>query len=260
MKCNNLHIKELLTAYLENELSGEERKEVDSHLSSCSECLRELDELKATDNLLTDIPEIEPPANSEFRFHEMLTKNRETKRTHKTITLSFSLKDIAAAAIIFIIGTFTGFVINNRESGKQEVIANLENHVSQMRQMLMTALINKESASDRLKAVYYAEQISPPSPVVTNVLIETLNNDPNVNVRLAAADALQQFAVHPDVRKAISASLKDQSDPLIQIVLIKMLVQMHEKSVIPTLEQFTTDQQTHEMVKQEARNALTVLL
>jgi anti-sigma factor RsiW len=260
MKCNNPDIKDLLTAYFENELSEEERRKVEDHLTHCSECLRELEEIKAFDKMLLSTPEIDPPQNSESLFKESLSKAQTRPSKGMTITLNISWRDIAAAIVIFVAGTAAGLLLNSNPSAKPSSIANLETEVTQMRQLLMAALITKESPSDRLKAVQYAEQIDQPSTQVTETLIETLNNDPSVNVRLAAANALQQFAIHQDIRSAMASSLKQQSDPLIQIVLIKMLVQMHEKSVVPTLKQFETDQHTHEMVKQEAQEALTVLL
>ncbi|WP_146192185.1 HEAT repeat domain-containing protein [Marinilabilia rubra] len=260
MKCNNPDIKNLLTAYFENELAEKEERVVEEHLSHCSECLRELEEIKAFDKMLLSTPEIDPPQNSELNFKEKISQNKDISKRSMTITLNFSWREIAAAIVIFFAGTTAGLLLRTNSVTESASIANLETEISQMRQMLMAALITKESPSDRLKAVQYAEQINQPSSQVTETLIETLNSDPSVNVRLAAVNALQQFAVHQDIRSAMAASLKEQSDPLIQIVLIKMLVQMHEKSVVPTLQEFEADQQTHEMVKQEAQEALTVLL
>jgi anti-sigma factor RsiW len=45
MKCDNYKIKEMLTAYFDDALSQEEHELVVQHLSECSECLQELQEL-----------------------------------------------------------------------------------------------------------------------------------------------------------------------------------------------------------------------
>jgi HEAT repeat protein len=203
---------------------------------------------------------MEAPSNSEEKFMQMLNQEKKTEGRPITITFNFSWRRIAAASIIFIAGVTAGLMTQGIRTGSKESISSLEQQVIQMRQVLMTALINNDSPSDRIKAVHYAEQISQPSPQVTDILIKTLNNDPSVNVRLAAATALQQFATHQKVRTALAEALQQQSDPMLQIVLIKMLVQMHEQAVVPTLQQFSTDRETHEMVKKEAEEALTILL
>jgi len=250
----------MLTSYFDNALSQEEHAQVVKHLSECSDCLQELQEIKNTEEILHKIPLVEAPPGTEEKFMQML--QQEKKRKGRTITISFnySWRKMAAASIIFIAGVTTGLMTQEIRKGNDESLAGLEQQLAQMRQVLMTALISNDSPSDRIKAVHYAEQISQPSPQVTEILINTLNNDPSVNVRLAAATALQQFATHDEIRTALAESLQQQSDPMLQIVLIKMLVQMHEQTVIPTLKQFSTDNETHDMVKKEAEEALTVLL
>jgi anti-sigma factor RsiW len=44
MECDR--VKGLLAAYLDSELSAEERAEVDKHLSSCRDCRRELESMR----------------------------------------------------------------------------------------------------------------------------------------------------------------------------------------------------------------------
>lgn len=260
MKCTNTQINALLTAYLDKELTPEERKMVEAHLNDCSDCLDELQEIRILQLQTEHIPLINPPEDAEIRFRQILEKQHKPQKQSITITVDFSWKKIAAAVIIFLAGAATTLLFQNNTDSDTSSIERLENQVSQMRQVLMTALIKNDSPSDRLKAVQYAEQISGPSPEVTNILLETLNHDPSVNVRLAAANALQQFAVHQEVRTELAQSLRQQSDPMLQIVLIKMLVQFHEQSMVPTLQDFSHDDNTHEMVKKEAEEALTVLL
>ncbi|WP_291859566.1 zf-HC2 domain-containing protein [Marinilabilia sp.] len=260
MKCNNDKIKELLTAYLDNNLPLEQHELVEQHLSGCSDCLQELQVIKNMEETLDKTPLVDAPSGSEEKFIQMLKKEKKPDGRAVTITLNFSWRKVAAAAIIFIAGVTSGLIIQGRPTGSDASIASLESQVAQMRQVLMTALITNDSPSDRLKAVHYAEQIPQPSSQVTDILVNTLNNDPSVNVRLAAATALQQFAVHREIRTALAQSLQQQTDPMLQIVLIKMLVQMHEQSVVPTLQNFSTNKETHEMVKKEAEEALTVFL
>jgi anti-sigma factor RsiW len=53
-------IEELLSAYLEGELSGAEKREVEAHLAGCPSCAELLSFLRETQGALSSLPEIEP--------------------------------------------------------------------------------------------------------------------------------------------------------------------------------------------------------
>lgn len=56
---NCFRVKGLLSAYLDRELSGEEMLLLRDHLSTCSECSLEFDELRRVKSALIQMPEIE---------------------------------------------------------------------------------------------------------------------------------------------------------------------------------------------------------
>ncbi|MEW6600565.1 MAG: DUF2275 domain-containing protein [Nitrospirota bacterium] len=60
MDCQD--IRDKLTAYLEDDLSGPERSQFEMHLQSCPKCSLELEEMKKTIALAQAIEETEPPA------------------------------------------------------------------------------------------------------------------------------------------------------------------------------------------------------
>lgn len=53
--------KEKLTGYFDGELEPAEKAEVEGHIASCSECLRELGELKSAALLVKDLPRLRAP-------------------------------------------------------------------------------------------------------------------------------------------------------------------------------------------------------
>lgn len=59
MGCNS--IKEKLSAYIENQLSSEEKKQVQEHIKSCEKCALSLEELKKTIEYTKGLEELEPP-------------------------------------------------------------------------------------------------------------------------------------------------------------------------------------------------------
>ncbi len=125
--------------------------------------------------------------------------------------------------------------------------------------MVTISLLKQQSASERLKGVSWSSQVSRPDPEFLSTLMHTLNYDPNVDVRLAAVDALLRFAAHPAVKEGLVRSLPKQDSPLVQISLIDLLVQLHERQSIDVLRQLTNDVSQNEQVRQRARWGLQKL-
>ncbi len=61
-------IQNLLPAYLEDLLPPEEKKSIESHLASCEECHRSLEDLKRAEDLVKSLEEVEPPPFFEQRI------------------------------------------------------------------------------------------------------------------------------------------------------------------------------------------------
>ena len=72
--------------------------------------------------------------------------------------------------------------------GFDQQIDALSQQVTELQEMMMLSMLEKGSATERLKAVGLTREMDEASKKVTNALIETLNHDENVNVRLAALD------------------------------------------------------------------------
>jgi len=60
---NCAYDKEKLTGYYDGELSAAEKAEVERHIASCSECLRDLGELKSAALLVKELPRLRAPAS-----------------------------------------------------------------------------------------------------------------------------------------------------------------------------------------------------
>jgi HEAT repeat protein len=76
-----------------------------------------------------------------------------------------------------------------------------------------------------LRGVAYGRGVSALDPRVADALIEALRRDPDVNVRLAALEALRPLAARPDDRPKLVAAMDRQSSPLVQLSLIDVLLE-----------------------------------
>jgi HEAT repeat protein len=77
-------------------------------------------------------------------------------------------------------------------------------------------------------------------------------HDPNVNVRLAAVDALRRFGERQVVRSGALQALNGQESPLVQVALIDFLVELQDKESIGTLQKLAQDGHVDETVRMRA--------
>ena len=109
------------------------------------------------------------------------------------------------------------------------------------RSVLFAALCDMHSAAGRINAIKVVSMLKNTNNDVVDSLEQILNNDPNSNVRLASLDVLAQFYKNPYVRKKLTAALKMQRDPVVQIDLISLLIRMRELGVLSELEEMVND-------------------
>ena len=101
-----------------------------------------------------------------------------------------------AAAVLLLAGGFAagrGWPNAAHQEARNEV-SELRGEVRGMREMVAMSLLQQDSAIERLRGVSWSHQLERPSDQVLATLLETLQHDPNVNVRLASIDALRAFA------------------------------------------------------------------
>jgi len=129
-----------------------------------------------------------------------------------------------------------------------------------MQEEMLLTLIEQESATDRLKAVSLTQNISKADEKVVNALLQSLNQDPNVNVRLVAIEALLRYAEQPEVRMGLINSISKQDSPLVQIALSEAMVLLSEKNAVQELKELLEKKDLNEAVKAKLSESIEVLL
>ncbi|GAB3202939.1 cytoskeletal protein RodZ [Pontibacter aydingkolensis] len=165
-----------------------------------------------------------------------------------------------AASILLMLGIFwTGFYFAKQQTDMQSnEMAALQQNIKELKTALATANTSY-SASERIQLVSQQTELEPDEEVI-EALISTMNHDANVNVRLAACEALYQFKDSRKVREAFIKGLKQQSDPLMQITLIDMLVGMKEKRALQPLQELTEKKNLLPVVKDKAAQGIGILI
>lgn len=261
----------LLVDYIDAQLQPNDKKALEQHLQSCEQCKLALEEYR---QLFTSIEknktEIPSPALRE-KFDTMLQSEINIAATAhiikdnnngKVVRLNRRslLLRIAASIILVAMGVFAGtqFRQSGTVAGSAEM-ADLKNEVKQMKETMLFNLLNEESASERIKAVSYADEINNPDTKIINALLETMNEDKNVNVRLAALYAVSKYTDSKIVSDALVGSLNKQSEPLMQIALINILTEKKEIKAIGPIRNLLQDKKTLQPVKDIAQKGLKLL-
>jgi hypothetical protein len=268
MKCEE--VEALFIDYLENKLEAGQAQEIEKHLETCEHCLDSMMEIQQVMNALSKDKMAEPDDSLRINFYHMLHNEIKKKeelnslsiQKHEGQRLNLNLIRIAAGFALLICGTFIGVMINSglRNKSQENELSQLQAEVSSIKRAAMFTMLKEESSSYRIQGVNYADEIQEPDNNVIEALFTTLNTDKNVNVRLAAAFALSKYAENRPVCDSLVKSLSVQTEPILQITLINILVERNEKSALKLIQQISTNKGTLEEVKEIAENGAKKLM
>jgi HEAT repeat protein len=244
--------------YMEGNLSATESKRIEVLLETDRDAYEWYVQVKKISKAIDNSSSWEPGLALRESFHGML--EQEIKRNEGTRHLFFNsmVYRIAAAVLLAIIAGAVGFWYSKQQAKDAELLM-VRKEIEATRKLVFNLLQNDLSPSQRImgvKAAYEAEQ---KDDAIVNALIKVMNEDPNVNVRLSAMEALSKFSNEIIVRKALIESLHKQTDPVMQIALIQVLVQLKEKEAVQSLKEIIESEVVPESVKDEAYGGIIKL-
>ncbi|MGD2294521.1 MAG: HEAT repeat domain-containing protein, partial [Candidatus Aminicenantes bacterium] len=239
------------------------------HIAGCPACREELERLSAVWTKLGVLPEEQPPSSLRPRFYSMLEdyKSRMAEKKQKPPLGDLFrdwLKSIRAVrpafqfsfALVFLcVGLAAGFILTGGR-GRPAEVAQLRQELQSIKQTLAVSLLEKQSAIDRLRGVNLSYRMDKPGSTLLEALLDTLNSDSNVNVRLAAVDALYLFYDNPTVRAGVIQALSEQTSPLVQVALIDLMVTMRERRAVNSLKKLIQSETLNPNVKKHAELGL----
>jgi hypothetical protein len=257
-------LESLLIDYIEGQLSAEQKAEVEKMIANDAETAKLHAQLTEVMSAMDKEQESEPSVSLRMKFESALQAEIQKGKGKQVFFQPLVLR--AAAAIGFlVVGVAIGFWVNEFNQRNREIAA-LKEQVERERQqaekdkrLMISMLENPQSASQRLMGANVAYEMKQADDDIVRALVKSMNEDSNTNVRLAALDALGKFYKQSHVRNALVNSLSTQKDPMVQIALIRLLVQMKEKEVVNELEQITRDGTVIKAVKDEAHAGILKL-
>ena len=274
----NKHVLDLLPDFLLGSFDAARREEIQDHLRSCPDCKSEFESLSTLWSSLGDVRVEKPSPMLRERFYAMLAAYEHgMKQAAAKPSMVDSLNGLiervwpkqpaiqfATTLVLFLVGGIVGTQMN-RSMDKQSQpdttteMAQLRGEVQAMSRMLAVSLMQQQSASERLRGITLTSQFQQPDRELTSALFEAMNYDPNINVRLAAIDALQQYGNDPLVRKGIVEALTRQNSPLVQVALIDASVTLRSQQSKPAMEEMLKNPKLNTAVKSRIGLALKEL-
>lgn len=266
MRCEE--VESLMVDYLDSTLEISQMTAVEKHLETCERCLDQLKDYKEILDKVhpgrMELPDESLRINFYHMLHgEMSRLNMENSKPAKIITFVPGISIIyklAAAIALFLAGSLTAALFINHSGKRNTELTEMKVEMQNMKQLVMLNMLKEESPSQRIQAVSYTDELIEPDSEILDALASTLNNDRNVNVRIAAAYSLARFSTRQQVRDTLVASLGKQTEPIIQVILMNILVEMKEPKAVHPMQKIISDDKSLKEVREVAEKSVSLLL
>lgn len=237
MRCDEMADK--LPELLNGSIAPADAALLREHLATCPGCAEEVASLEALWSELGRLPEDEPSPALRRDFEARLAREIAAERRrvvpferpepsarHRRLP-GGAFGALAASVALLAVGVLVGTELSSRRDADE--MAQLRKDVRSLHETVAVALLSGDSAAQRLEGVAYGREASAGDDKVAAALFEALLHDPDVNVRLAALDALAPRASRPDERPRLVAAVAAQDSPLVQLSLLSLLLESAER-------------------------------
>lgn len=247
-------LESLLIEYIDGKLDRNATESIEQLLRTNEDAAKLHRDLQQVMYDLDGVHDVDPSPKLKAKFEAMLQREGSLVKTTRTLLFRPVFYQVAATVALLIVAVSAGYWISEYQNQQAEIAKIKQENIE-----LMAMIRNTTSAGQRILGVQAAYKSEEVTDEIIEALIATMNSDPNSNVRLAAIDALRKFDSEPAVRKALIASLNHQKDPVVQITLIQLMVEMKEKKAIQSLQKILEADESLPAVKDEAQAGLLTL-
>ncbi|MGB0523858.1 MAG: HEAT repeat domain-containing protein [Flammeovirgaceae bacterium] len=263
---NKEEFESKLLDYMQGNLNPEEKQGMEAYMAQQGQDLSEFHELNTVWLKMEDLATPAPSTNMRDKFYQNLASFKQDEAQKKKTSLQLLLtfltqlfqqawaKQLAFGLLFALVGWVIGYQMRGNET-----LSNLESMATEMqhmKQVMMLSLMEQESASKRIKAVNMVHNMDNVDERVIKLLLKSLNEDPNINVRLVAAEALQNFTSRPLVRQNLIQSITTQESPLVQIALVDVLLSLQDNATSDALKALLENEKINLEVRKKAAQAL----
>ncbi len=254
---------------LDGEQSPAEKKALEQHLEECADCRKEFDSMRLLwdqINVVDDSVQF-PEMRKDFRmmlnaFQVAEKKTRWADIYYRMAALWNSQPKFQLAySVLIIIGCllYMNWLIRS-VTARDSQLTRLSAQVQELKQGIMLVLLESPSASERIRAVSYADETGKTNQHVIEALFATLNNDPDVNVRLTTLDALTKFAGQPEVREQLVGAITSQDSPIMQYAIADLMLRLQEKKSVRSFRELLKQDNLEPGVREKITETVSKLI
>ena len=232
------------------------------------DCKAELESFYDSWTSLQSLDTPEPSMNMDVGFYKQLNEvqatmatkkdenKEESKVEHEPTALKIShrnirfLKRIAIAASLFIGGLVSSNYFFPDGNNGPGLVDNNET----------PNLIYASSSIDRLEHISKMKEAPELSDRIIDALNTALTEDPNINVRLSAIEAMLHYADNPKVRANLISAIPFQDSPIIQFTLAEVMIELEEKESKDAWNKLLNSDSVEPDVKQQLERTLEPVL
>ncbi|BDD06739.1 HEAT repeat domain-containing protein [Aureibacter tunicatorum] len=217
--------------------SQNEQEFVGFHLNEKDDCMVE----EELESLLSrrKAEKVMPSENLSMGFEAILDQEKdlqiveENKFEANTVRRMPKLYyQMAASLLIFMMGYWSAVYFNNE---------------SEVESLRLDAITSIESPSDQLMHMYEIEENAEFNDRMLEVLLHTMNQAENSNVRYKALNAIINHYDSPKTKRIIANALMNEQDEQLQLEMINVLVKWKEKSALDALEHLYANEENDQM-------------
>jgi len=262
-------IKELMIDYLSDAMDSDEKLAFEKFLQEHPSHQKEFDELAESWHILEKLETPDPSPEMDVTFYSMLNDySIQTPRKYP-----FSLNSFFDSLMTFftqnnnqwlyriamlVIGLGLGYTLNfGVNNNKIPQLAQQE--TQQVRESLVLTLLEQPAANKRMQAFNETNKLEKVNETIVSALLKTLNNDDNVNVRLATIESLLLFADEPFVREGLVKSIQYQESPIVQVTIARVMVALQEKGARKEFHKLLEKEDLNSSVREELEKSVKSL-
>ena len=253
--------------YLRGEISLDDKVVFEKFLNANPSYQKEFEDLKLLWETSNAINAPEPSEAMDVKFFDML--NSETEKQKKSNLswfnqlsncLSFLMKPQFAYGLLLLgIGLSIGYFLKSDDTQTvTNIVANDE--TEEVREKLVLTLLEQSSVNKRLQGVSEANRFDKVDKTVIKALLQTLNKDTNVNVRLAAIESLTNYVSNPEVRQGLVQSIPNQESPIVQVTLANLMAALQEKNSIEPFKKLLQNKELDTTVKRKIESTIQSII
>lgn len=252
--------------YLSGKMSEVQMKDFEGFLEDNPTYKSEMQELRNTWEMVNDQKAPEPSAKMDAAFFDMLSNEIEKEKKKSTRWSFFQdfwslpKPQLVYGLVLLGVGIAVGHFMDmdGRVKPTEKVI--VDNETESVRQKLVLTLLEQPSANQRLQGVSEANKFEAADEIVIKALLQTLNEDSNVNVRLAAIESLTNYVDSPIVRQGLVQSIPNQESPVLQLTLANLMVALQERASIEPFKKLLQERELDTTVQKKIKNSIESII